>query len=61
MLFDHTIFGNREFCISTSSVVLIGFGQSDEYLPRVKLSIILQGVLSVLKTERLACEDPNQS
>ena len=30
-----------EFCINTSSVVLIGFCQSDEYLPRVKLSIIL--------------------
>ena len=29
------------FCINTSSVVLIGFCQSDEYLPRIQLSIIL--------------------
>ena len=32
------------FCINTSSVVLIGFCQSDEYLPRVKPSIILTTV-----------------
>ena len=42
MSFDHTIFGSRQFCINTSSVVLIGFCQSDEYLPKVKLSIILR-------------------
>ena len=41
MSFDHTIFGSRQFCINTSFVVLIGFCQSDEYLPKVKLSIIL--------------------
>ena len=35
MLFDHTIFGNREFCTNMSSVVLIGFCQSDEYLPKL--------------------------
>ena len=32
----------HRFCINTSSVVLIVFCQSDEYLPRVQLSIILQ-------------------
>ena len=31
------------FCINTSSAVLIDLCQSDEYLPRVKLSIILHG------------------
>ena len=41
LMFDHTIFGSRQFRINTSSVVLIGFCQSDEYLPRVKLSITL--------------------
>ena len=32
------------FCINTSSVVLIRFCQSDEYLPRVKPSTILTTV-----------------
>ena len=42
-LIDHTILVAYSFCVNTSSVVLTGFCQSIEYLPRVKSSIILHG------------------